>query len=136
MRLLVPDEMSPMPLLANTLTRFPEHGGLYSLPSSARLVGFLAIASENAVARADVATVLVKISDELSSGALGLRAGIPRGQTLWYGEPDKGWLTTNGERASGEAAATLAAVCGKLRAAFDWGAVSMCGAATACAAKQ
>ena len=125
-----------MPLLANTLTRFPEHGGLYSLPSSARLIGFLTIASENAVARADVTAALVKISDELSSGALGLQAGIPRGRTLWYGDPDKGWLTVNGERAPGEAAATLAAVCKKLRAAFDWGAVSMCGAATACSAQQ
>ena len=136
LRLLTPDKRSPMPLLANTLTRFPEHGGFYSLPSSARLIGFLAVASESAVARADVAAELVKVSDGLSSGAVGLRAGIPSGQTLWYADPDRGWLTANGKRAAGEAAATLTAVCEKLRAAFDEGAVSMCGAATACAAER
>ena len=136
LRLLDPDKRSPRPVLANTLTRFPRRGGPYSLPSSARMAGFLAIASEDAVDRADVAAALARISDELSSGAAGSPAGIRRGQTLWYGNRGKAWLTAGGKRASGEAAAALSAVCEKLRAAFGRTAVSICGAATACAPSQ
>ncbi len=136
LRLLSPDETSSMSVRAETLTILPKDGGAYSLPPSARLVGFLAIASEDAVARADVVAALVKVSDGLSSGAAGLQAGIRRGQTLWYNDSGKAWLTASGESASGEAAATLSTVCEKVRAAFDGSAVSIGGAATACAVNQ
>jgi len=136
LRLLAPDETSPTPVRAEKLTQFPKHGEPYTLPSSTRVAGFVAIASEKLVPRADVAAALVKISDELSSGAADLQAGIRRGQTLWYDDSGKAWLTASGESASGEAAATLSTVCEGLRGAFDGGAVSISGAAAACAVKQ
>lgn len=136
LRLLAPSKDSPTPSLTNTLTRFPESGGFYSLPPSARLVAFIAIASDKAVPRAEAAAALARISSELSSGALGLRAGIPQGRTLWVGDSAGEWLTGSGAAASGEAADALAAVCKKLRAAFGGGTVSMNGAATACSADE
>jgi len=131
LQLLTPDRASPMPLLTNALTQSPERGGFHSLPASAGVVAFIAVASEEAASRADVLTSLAKISSELSSRAPGLRAGIARGRTFWYGDPEKGWLA-GGERASGDTAAMLTLICERMGAIFGEGRVSMCGAATSC----
>ncbi|MFH1730035.1 MAG: protein kinase [Planctomycetota bacterium] len=131
LQLLTPDRASPMPLLTNALTQSPERGGFHSLPPSAGVVAFIAVASEEAAGRAGVLTSLAKISGELSSRAPGLRAGIPRGRTFWYEDPEKGWLA-GGERASGDTAVMLTLICERMRAIFGGGRVSMCGAATSC----
>ncbi len=130
-RLLAPEKSGSMPVLTNALTRFPEAGGFYSLPKSAHIVAFIAVASNESLPPQDVSAAVAGMSKNAAS-APGLRAALPRGRTLWYREPETGWTMEGETAAPEETVAVLNAVCGDIRKAFGQREVSVAGAATSC----
>jgi hypothetical protein len=91
----------------------------------------LTVGRAEPIDRARVASALEQVAGQLKGGGLPARA--VRGQTLWYGHPDKRWTRGDGSAAPPEAA-PLAALCEAVGGAFGGGGVVLAGAAASCGA--
>jgi len=129
--LRVPERTTGGLVYTNQLGEFPRGDAFDTLPRTTHTVAFIAVASQTGIARAQVVKELGRISNELS-GAAGLSAQVPGGETLWYGETAAEWCTRSGRPAAGDAVRVLDEACSKVRAVFETesGWVSLCGAAT------
>jgi hypothetical protein len=109
--LLSGDSGNEVPLLADTLTPFPDAERFYSLPASAESAVFLVATVQRPAGLSRLRQAMGPLAAELAGQAL----SIPKRQTLWFGYPEQNWTTSSGHSV---AAAGLDTVIGKLRAAF------------------
>jgi len=132
--LLSPENAEHHLLAEGARGEFPADG-FYPLPPAAAAVAFIVVASAEPAERSAIAASLARISADLSARAGAGRAiadGIPRGETLWYGNPDARWTAGDDGEAAREAAAVLETACEKIRGMFGEKPVVLCGAAASC----
>ena len=137
LKLLSPENAEPRLLAKDARGEFPAADRFYSLPPAVTTVAFIVATSAESAERSDVAASLARISADLSAWAGAGRAlaeGIPRGETLWYGNPDEKWTAGGDDGSVHETAAVLETACEKIRGIFGGKPVIMCGAAASCSA--